>query len=973
MTSVGKLPTNDGVLEIEEVEGLMPPSSSVGTGQRRSSASTNTLWARLCDGQYRGRWATCITLTALTLLLVLFVDTERLNETGDGVRLDDVETKPPVAPTLQPVAPPPTEPPVQPTEPPVQPTEPPVQPTEPPVQPTEPPVEPTQPPVQPTEPPVQATQPPVEVPKTQEPVATEAPKQETPAVPATPPPTEPPVPAPTAPPTEPPVASSLKYPIPAIPPGTPTAAAARLSRGHSWWPKDYVVRHENPPPVATLEKLAAKWGTWQFTDPKAATDRPDNDDYVSKFPSKDIPRTQFPAGAWQTDADYLKGFLPEADKLIERAMNVILAEYGQGPDDRPGVSLEERRDMFALEFKNFDKQRSLQEEQENERDLRGSPGQESCPKGGWTTQRSFDGLVRRILHALVTRDTFTVVMGGHSAAAGHGNHFRQSYMMQFHQVMEPVFSYLGVELISRNIAQGGLGTIQNALGAGSLYGNEIDVLLWDSGMTEGPDLKAIDMFGRQGMIGGNRVPFLWGGNWKLLEDYHREVDADVGQFGMGQANIPVVMNETHAASIPYAARYLKCDNEISSLCREHKFLANCWVDRPDFTPPKAQKGKPGGQASWHPGNRWHQLTGRVLAFTILRGLKEAIAQWSQAEGFALPDEAWHVTNYYENIRSKVKKLPPEFGYCFQYKGIIPTRMCSTPIKALSQFTPRANPLETSILNIMRPDADGKLPDVVADVQYDGPNVRNPILDIPEGEIDALAILNNGRKIPEPKTRRLLESPMFQQGQVQPTSRRTANPDIIPGKGLEASVGNGEFPGYCDGSWNAVCAREPANDCLLYDHHDRRGGILFSFLSGWIVLDVPKVKEGIIIVKVEAWHNTNEMTKIKGWKTENNERHLRGPTTVDEQHRFEKAAVADLCDDFKIEYAIDGKITTIAGAEAFKEFDHVGQRVVEFWELLDDADYIKEPEGKDVEVAFRMTGCGDLSPARAISFTHIYWA
>ena len=40
--------------------------------------------------------------------------------------------------------------------------------------------------------------------------------------------------------------------------------------------------------------------------------------------------------------------------------------------------------------------------------------------GGWTTKRSFEGLVRRLLHAIMTSGTFTVVLAGHSAAAGHG-------------------------------------------------------------------------------------------------------------------------------------------------------------------------------------------------------------------------------------------------------------------------------------------------------------------------------------------------------------------------------------------------------------------------------------------------------------------------------------------------------------------------------------------------------------------------
>jgi hypothetical protein len=55
--------------------------------------------------------------------------------------------------------------------------------------------------------------------------------------------------------------------------------------------------------------------------------------------------------------------------------------------------------------------------------------------------------------------------------------------MQAHKVMEPVFNYLGVPLVSRNLAQGGLGTLQSSLGAADIYGDEIDFMVWDSGMT----------------------------------------------------------------------------------------------------------------------------------------------------------------------------------------------------------------------------------------------------------------------------------------------------------------------------------------------------------------------------------------------------------------------------------------------------------------------------------------------------------
>ena len=66
-----------------------------------------------------------------------------------------------------------------------------------------------------------------------------------------------------------------------------------------------------------------------------------------------------------------------------------------------------------------------------------------------------------MLHALMTNDEFTVALGGHSAAVGHGNNFWQSYTIQMHEVLEPVFKRLGITLVSRNAAMGGMGTDQS--------------------------------------------------------------------------------------------------------------------------------------------------------------------------------------------------------------------------------------------------------------------------------------------------------------------------------------------------------------------------------------------------------------------------------------------------------------------------------------------------------------------------------
>ena len=49
-------------------------------------------------------------------------------------------------------------------------------------------------------------------------------------------------------------------------------------------------------------------------------------------------------------------------------------------------------------------------------------------------------------------------------------------------------------------------------------------------------------------------------------------------------------------------------------------------------------------------------------------------------GPPLDDEEWHVTDYYENIRTKVLNLNQTLGKCLEFEGVLPTRICSTPMK-----------------------------------------------------------------------------------------------------------------------------------------------------------------------------------------------------------------------------------------------------------------------------------------------------
>lgn len=159
---------------------------------------------------------------------------------------------------------------------------------------------------------------------------------------------------------------------------------------------------------ATKEALVEKYGKWHFWD--GDEDSRPTEDYCGKFPNRDIPGDEFPDDAWQADAVFVNHILNDADQLIARTMEAIFVEYGHGkPLDPDGMA--ERMKMFHWSREDLSTMNGPPEKYGK----RGDQG-----NGGWTTKRSFDGLVRRLLHAMMTQDTFTVVMGGHSAAAGHG-------------------------------------------------------------------------------------------------------------------------------------------------------------------------------------------------------------------------------------------------------------------------------------------------------------------------------------------------------------------------------------------------------------------------------------------------------------------------------------------------------------------------------------------------------------------------
>ena len=137
-------------------------------------------------------------------------------------------------------------------------------------------------------------------------------------------------------------------------------------------------------------------------------------------------------------------------------------------------------------------------------------------------------------------------------------------------------------------------------------------------------------------------------------------------------------------------------------------------------------------------------------------------------------------------------------------------------KARTQYTPRANPEETSLTSIIKPTAEGYIPKNEIPALYDGPDAHNTCYDLPEDAIDVFDVVS--------ARRRLLYSKRLDKKALVPRNiylnstndRVLAETDIVPGKGWEIF---GEPQGYCDGTYNAVCALQADSNCVLYGHHD----------------------------------------------------------------------------------------------------------------------------------------------------------
>jgi hypothetical protein len=285
------------------------------------------------------------------------------------------------------------------------------------------------------------------------------------------------------------------------------------------------------------------------------------------------------------------------------------------------------------------------------------------------------------------------------------------------------------------------------------------------------------------------------------------------------------------------------------------------------------------------------------------------------------------------------------------------------MKAKTQYTPRANFHESALTSIIKPTSDGYVPRNEKTLLYEGPNEHNTCFDIPEGEIDVFNVVTGRRQLAE-ESFRPPSSPDTStvDDSMNADTTRYLEDIITPGKGWNVW---GEPPGFCDGTYNATCGLYTKSECAMYGHHDGRGAVIGNESSGWLVMTLKDLKEGVIVLKLHTWHTENDNRATKESISVDQElRRLGQPV---ERILTRSYDTPKLPDEFVFEYSIDGIITTLTKDQFLNEKQQI-QRVVETITILDDPNFTSE--SKDVEIAIRLRGSGS---AIYFGVSHVYWA
>mmetsp|Transcript_20627 Transcript_20627/g.57276 ORF Transcript_20627/g.57276 Transcript_20627/m.57276 type:complete len:679 (+) Transcript_20627:301-2337(+) len=238
--------------------------------------------------------------------------------------------------------------------------------------------------------------------------------------------------------------------------------------------------------------------------------------------------------------------------------------------------------------------------------------------------------------------------GGHSAAAGHGNFFDETYTKVMEAAAQPIFAAAGLELEARNYAMGATSSASEmSMCFKEIYGDDVDVFSWDFSMLEARGYQASRLlhYATRGFL-SNQQP-------------HGVVPAFVGIQDVDESRraAMIMMHDAYRGSGSYADHTLAENNGLALFLNDisyWKIMTDAIPDTADKTSPEIdamrvnvryykcgdalEKGDPfcgenkyteeicpnrQGKANWHPGWKHHALLGNAMALFLTDALNEA--------------------------------------------------------------------------------------------------------------------------------------------------------------------------------------------------------------------------------------------------------------------------------------------------------------------------------------------------------------
>lgn len=221
--------------------------------------------------------------------------------------------------------------------------------------------------------------------------------------------------------------------------------------------------------------------------------------------------------------------------------------------------------------------------------------------------------------------------GGHSASAGHGNLYNETYTSYMETDLKDIFGAVGIEFEGRNYA---MGNTDAATGVSmcwkEIFGEDVDFFSWDYGMVDGNYVAKLLHYAYRGALSPNRPGLLMlhyngrAGAKRLQAIRDLEAmgmttfiaDEDAQKAMKDAFPDSAGINGADIESLPDYVRNYRCGEQIEKgdpYCNRDKYTK--WGCSPRWK-----------QTSWHPGYKDHARVGHGLALfwveTLLDTLKE---------------------------------------------------------------------------------------------------------------------------------------------------------------------------------------------------------------------------------------------------------------------------------------------------------------------------------------------------------------